>query len=211
MDQGKAGTVGLVRQALGFILLAALVVGCGRQSEPARSDSGEVLPDQEVTEFSLTETVGSEKSWTLFADRAEVFESKGFSRVFGVKVLFYDPEGEVSSVLTSNRGRISEDSKDLRALGDVVLKSAEGATLRTESLSWDNASGRIWSSEFVTVTRGNEVLTGFGFDSDPDLKNVQIHSEVKISVREKPGVNGPDTGKKPGEAALEAADSAKAL
>ena len=164
--------------------MTAMLTGCGAQSEPPPSEESAELPEQEVMEFSLTETVGGDKSWTLLAERAEVFDSKGFSKVFGVKILFYGPEGDVSSVLTSRRGRISEGSKDLQAFGDVLLESSEGVTLRTETLRWDNANSRIWSSEFVTVTSGNEVLTGYGFDSDPDLKNVEVHSQVKISGRE---------------------------
>ena len=113
-----------------------------------------------------------------------MFESKGYSKVSRVKILFYGPEGEVTSVLTSERGRVAERSRDLQAFGDVVLESSEGVTVETESLLWDNRNEKIWSKEFVTVTSGNEVLTGYGFDSDPGLKNVNVHSQVKISVRE---------------------------
>ena len=167
--------------------------GCGpEEKRPEISDAGD-LPDQEVMEFSLTETVGGSKSWTLFADRAEVFQDKGYTKVHGVKVLFYGPDGEVSSVLTSKRGRVDEDSRDLQAFGQVVVETSEGVLLETESLKWDNKQERIWSTEFVTLTRKREVLTGYGFDSDPELKHVEVHHDVKISVRDEPGT-GSDGG-----------------
>jgi LPS export ABC transporter protein LptC len=166
------------------------LLGCGAQSEPPQGKESGELPDQVILEFSTTETFGGDKSWKLFADRAEVFDDKGFSKVTGVRILFYGPEGEVTSSLTSERGRVSEGSRDLQAFGDVLLESTEGVTLETESLRWDNKNERIWSAEFVTVTSENEVLTGYGFDSDPGLKNVQVHSQVKISVREKPRTEG---------------------
>lgn len=176
--------------ALSAFCAVLVLAGCNAESEPPQPPEGVALPDQEVMEFSLTETVRGSKSWTLFADRAEVFDRKGYSRVHGVKIMFYGPDGEVSSVLTSLRGRVTKNTKDLEAFGQVVVETSDGVKLETESLKWDNRAGRIWSSEFVTVTRKREVLTGYGFDSDPDLTNVQIHDQVKISVREEAGGSG---------------------
>jgi LPS export ABC transporter protein LptC len=181
------------------LFVTATLVGCGIESEPPQSEESADLPEQQVMEFSLTETVGGDKSWTLFADRAEVFDNKGFSKVFGVRILFYGPDGDTSSVLTSERGRVSEGSRDLQAFGNVLLESSEGMTLETESLRWDNQNSKIWSSEFVTVKSANKVLTGYGFESDPDLKNFQIHSQVKISVREDTDGAGRNEGENAGE------------
>jgi LPS export ABC transporter protein LptC len=189
----------LVKDALVILFATATLVGCGLESEPPQSEESADLPEQEVVEFSLTETVGGDKSWTLFAERAEVFDNKGFSKVFGVRILFYGPDGDTSSVLTSQRGRVSEGSRDLQAFGNVLLESSEGMTLETESLRWDNQNSKIWSSEFVTVKSGEKVLTGYGFESDPDLKNVQIHSQVKISVREDTDGAGRNKGEDAGE------------
>ncbi len=172
------------------ILVAALVAGgagCSAGNEPPETAEREEVPDQEVLDFSLTETMSGSKSWTLFADRAEVFGGRGYSRLHGVKVLFYGPEEEVTSVLTAQRGRVNDKSRDLQAFGQVVLETSEGVKLETETLRWDNRRGRIWSNEFVKLTREGEVLTGYGLDSDPDLDNVEIHSQVKIRVKESAG------------------------
>ena len=178
---------------------ALLMAGCGGQSEPPPAEERGDLADQVIMEFSTTETFGGDKSWRLLADKAEVFGAKGFSKVYGVKILFYGPEGDVTSTLTSERGRVAEGSRDLQAFGNVLLESSDGVTLETNSLRWDNRSERIWSAEFVTVTEGNKVLTGYGFDSDPDLKNVQVHSQVNISVREETPGEAPIAGKPPGK------------
>lgn len=175
-----------------LLLCAVLLAGCGSAQDSPEPAQTERLPDQEVTEFSLTETVGGVKSWTLFAERAEVFEEDGYSKVYGVRILFYNVDGEVTSVLTSYRGRVDDKSKDLEAFGDVLVKTSDDVTLRTRSLHWDNRREKIWSNEFVTVTREREVVTGYGFDSDPDLQNAQIHSRVEIKVREGEADEGED-------------------
>jgi LPS export ABC transporter protein LptC len=154
------------------------------EGEPPQEAERVEMPDQVILEFSTTETFGGDKSWKLLADKAEVFDKKGYSKVTGVKILFYGPDGDVTSVLTSERGRMTEKTRDLQAFGGVLLESSEGAKVETESLRWDNRNERIWSSEFVKVTNGNKVLTGYGFDSDPGLEDFEIHSQVRISVRD---------------------------
>ena len=185
-----------------YITAVALAAGgCSSEGEMPGPASTAESPDQEVVEFSLTETVQGSKSWTLFADKAEVFDRKGHSKVEGVKVHFYDPEGEVTSVLTSLRGRVEDSRKDLQAFGQVVLRTTDGVMLETETLHWDNRRGVIWSNDFVTVTRGGEVLTGYGFESDPNLTDVQVKSQVKIKVEgEGGGVVGDDSSKASGGA-----------
>jgi LPS export ABC transporter protein LptC len=182
-----------------IVLAAALfAAGCGDRPDPPPAEERADLADQVIMEFSTTETFGGDKSWRLLAAKAEVFGGKGFSKVYGVKVLFYGPEGDVTSTLTSERGRVSEGTRDLQAFGNVLLESSDGVTLETNSLRWDNRNERIWSAEFVTVTEGNKVLTGYGFDSDPDLKNVQVHSEVNITIREGTPDEGADNAETAG-------------
>jgi LPS export ABC transporter protein LptC len=182
-----------------FVIVAAAAIaaaGCGSESEPPAPSDKTGLPNQEVLEFSLTESVQGSKSWTLFADKAEVFEKKGYSNVRGVKVDFYDPEGKVTSVLTSKRGRVDDARKDLEAFGDVVVRTADGIVLETETLHWDNARGIIWSDDFVTVTKGEEVLTGYGLESDPDLSHVRVKDQVKIRVEEEGAGGGENDSSK---------------
>ena len=130
-----------------------------------------------------------------------MFGGKGYSKVEGVKVEFYDPEGEVSSVLTSLKGRVDDKRKNLQAYGRVVLRTTEGVVLETETLHWDNTRGVVWSNDFVTVTRGKEVLTGYGLESDPNLTDVRVKSRVNIRMEaDETGAGVEDSTKAPGVA-----------
>jgi len=183
LDGRRAGVLGAVPRLALVAAACAFFAGCGggREEEVARSTAD--LPDQEVTEFSLTETVRGEKSWTLFADRAEIYDAEGYSKVYDVRIQFFGPEGEVRSVLTARRGRVADKTKDLEAFGEVLVETSEGVRLETDSLKWDNRAGRITSDDFVTVTRDEEVLTGYGFESSPDLADIRVLRDVKISAR----------------------------
>jgi len=162
------------------VLLSAAVSGCGRREESNAVPPSGSMPDQQVERFSLTETVGGKKSWTLYADRADVYSSEGYSDIFGVKIDFYGEDGRVKSVLTAERGRVLEKTKDLEAFGDVRVETSEGVTLEADSLRWDNRASRITSDSYVRLTRGNELLTGYGFDSDPSLSDIRVLRNVKV-------------------------------
>ena len=61
-------------------------------------------------------------------------------------------------------------SRDFEAIGDVLVVSEDGRTLRTERLSWVDRRQRIVSEDFVTMTTADgDTLQGDGFESDQSL------------------------------------------
>jgi len=60
--------------------------------------------------------------------------------------------------------------------------------LETESLVWVNQLNEIHSENFVTFTRGRDVLTGYGLRGDPELRNVEIQRDVKAYLRDDNGL-----------------------
>ncbi|HRP01732.1 MAG TPA: LPS export ABC transporter periplasmic protein LptC [Candidatus Kapabacteria bacterium] len=79
------------------------------------------------------------------------------------------------SILTSDSARIDDLSKDMIAMGNVVVISdSNNVRLETEVLNWDNSKQKIFSKEFVKINTKNELITGYGFESNPDLSNYKI-------------------------------------
>ena len=100
----------------------------------------------------------------------------------GIDVDFYDQEGQHNSHLKSDRGQYHEDTEDVFGMGNVVVVSDSGATLRTEVLRWDNRHGKIISDTSVMVTTENlDTLYGTGFESNADLSHRVIHKPRGIS------------------------------
>lgn len=103
----------------------------------------------------------------------------------GVEVEFYDPRGRRQSLLTANYGIRREDEGSVTVRGDVVWRSETGDMLETEELSWDQDRERIYSNEFVTITRPEEVIYGYGFETDQDFSHWRIRSpEGRIRLEE---------------------------
>jgi LPS export ABC transporter protein LptC len=81
--------------------------------------------------------------------------------------------------------------------GEVVGTSLDGDVLETDTLRYLNVEDKIVSDSFVRLTRGNNVMTGYGLEADNRLSSVDIKRDVKATLvdeddrsREEAGIDG---------------------
>ncbi len=168
--------------------LAAAAVSCDQGERPQRTLGTTEMADQEFTDFTTIESDSGRVKWILEAPVARYYNTRKLLVTDDPRITFYDENGEVSSVLTADKGEYNQETHDLTALGNVVVTSAEGYTLETESLVMIRELGEIHSEDFVKVTRGDDVLTGYGFEGYPELKNVDIKRDVRAYLRDEDGL-----------------------
>jgi LPS export ABC transporter protein LptC len=113
-----------------------------------------------------------------------------------VRIDFFDDQGRQSSTLTAREGDMNQRSRDMTARGNVVLQTTEGTRLSTEELHFLNRQNRIVVpvERLVRVERAGVVLTGYGFESDPDLTHYEFKRAVKATVRSRPDGAMPEGG-----------------
>jgi LPS export ABC transporter protein LptC len=185
-DHGlRMGTVSLLTGAL----LALAAAGCGRQRPAEPSQPAGELPDQEVSDFVLTETDDGMPQWKLYARYAATYNSRNVIVAHAVRVDFFDERGAESSELTAREGDIKLQSRDMTARGDVVLQTHEGTRMSAQEVRFLNREQRIVSPEdqMVRVERTGDVLTGYGFESDPGLKHFEFKHRVQAVVHTRSG------------------------
>lgn len=170
---------------LWLLIVPALLAGCGQRRSLGPSGESAEMPDQEVEDFALTETNEGAVEWKLYAQKAAIFDVRNTITAQGVRVDFFDEKGKPSSQLTAREGEINQLTRDMLARGNVVLRNADGARMSTQSMRFLNREQKIVSDDLVRVERGGNVLTGVGFESDPDLKHYQFRSKVNATVRSK--------------------------
>jgi len=100
---------------------------------------------------------------------------------------FFDEKGTRSSTLTAREGELNQQRRDMVARGNVVLQTTEGTRMSTEELQFINQRQRIVSDVFVRVERAGDVLTGIGFESDPNLEHFEFKKKVQATVRTRSG------------------------
>jgi hypothetical protein len=86
----------------------------------------------------------------------------------------------------------------MTARGNVVIQTTEGTRMSSEVLSFDNREQLIIApdDQLVRVERAADVLTGYGFASDPELRRFEFKRQVRARLRPKAdGLIGPEGGR----------------
>lgn len=171
------------------VVLACLLVlaGCTSQRRASPMGSGAELPDQEMSDFVLTETDQGRQEWTLYAHYAATYQARNLVKGKGVRVDFFDEKGVRSSQLTALEGEVQELTRDMTARGNVVLSTREGARMTTEEIHFLNAQQQITSDKLVRVEQHGNVLEGTGFVSDPNLHHYEFKSRINATLTGRSG------------------------
>jgi LPS export ABC transporter protein LptC len=100
----------------------------------------------------------------------------------GLRVEFYE-KGRHNATLTSDSGEVQGNNNSLTAIGNVVIVSDSGLTMRTQKIYWDDQKQKILADGFVTMTSEEDTLNGYGFESNRDLTNWKMKNAYGQSAR----------------------------
>jgi hypothetical protein len=63
----------------------------------------------------------------------------------------------------------------------VVAVNDSGVVLTSEEIIWRNKDKKITTDKFVTIESPDEIIQGYGFESDQQLKNYVIYNITYIT------------------------------
>lgn len=194
MSRHTPGRTGSPRIVLA-VCLTVLYLSCGEIDNGEQSIGTRDIPDQEFADFTTYESDSGVVKWVLEAPTARIYNRRKLLVTVEPRITFFNEYGETTSVLTADKGEYQQVSHDLTALGNVVVTSRQGYMLETESLVWVNEMEEIHTEDFVRFVKENDILTGYGFRSDPELQNVTIHRDVEAFLRDDEGRVEDEIGK----------------
>lgn len=172
-------------RTLFVILLSFILVGCeGERVKPKidTSISLEELPAQESWNSEIIFTDSGKTKAVLWAGRIRVLAQAMETRLDdSVKVDFYNQLQIKTTTMTSKKGRVDDNTKNLFAIENVIAKNDSGVTLTTDELMWRNADQKIVTDKFVTIITPTEKIQGYGLESDQQLRNYVIFKPVFIT------------------------------
>ena len=180
----------MARLLIIFILVLVLVVafGCERKNVPDSTDTlgadSVLKPDSEVLGATVYLYKGNRMTTEIRADTIRRFEAIDSTMGDVLDIDFLDSLGGVNSNLVGDSGVIRETNNTLLVFGEVVVITKDSAQLETDFLRWNPDRGKIETDAFVRLTRGEDVVTGWGMEADPDLGRLRILSQVSGSVTE---------------------------
>jgi|LauGreDrversion2_3_1035106.scaffolds.fasta_scaffold96501_1 LPS export ABC transporter protein LptC len=92
----------------------------------------------------------------------------------GLKVDFYEADGDIQSYLTAEYGISYPEEKRIIVRRDVEILNVKGERLNTEELIWDQVKGRIFTDKNVTITTKDQIIMGVGLESNQSFSDWEI-------------------------------------
>jgi len=160
------------------LILILLLFSCQKEENKETVKSSDLTyPDQEGWDSKVTTTQnGITNAIIVYGHMQRFKKSKIVEFDSGIEIDFFDEEGNHTSKLISDNGKLNETSNDIEAFGNVVVVSDSGISLETQHLWWDNNVEKVISDEFVKITTvEQDTFYGYGFESDQYLENWKIN------------------------------------
>jgi LPS export ABC transporter protein LptC len=172
------------------VIAAAMLMSLGCEDDGGGSAPGRTmeLPDEVVTDFVTEESDSGRVQWRLSAPRASRFKRTKVFKMASPRVEFYDEFGNLQSTLTADSGQYFDTSHDMLAYGDVVVVTVDGDVLETDSLRYLNEEDKIVNDCFNRLTRGRDLITGYGLECDHSLSSVDIKRDVEARLVDEGGI-----------------------
>lgn len=177
-----------MRKSIFIILL--ILISCTNDKKEVRTlfsiDDVKDSPDQISYDFSVYFMDSSLVKAYLKADRARIYEKQKLTKLdSNVLVDFYSKEnGKKVSNLVADSVTINDATKDMTAMGNVVVVSdSNKTTIRTSLLKWRNDTRKLTSDRYVKIVSPEQEIEGIGFESDETLKNYTIYKVKGVKYK----------------------------
>jgi len=172
------------------MVVALVITGCENKFDTIPKTDLLVLPSYTGRDFETILTDSGMIELIMRAPLVEKYDNKELPYTefrSGIKVILYDGKKEPVASVVSKYAKYTQ-SDDLWELKDsVIVINENNEKLETELLFWNQTTDRIYTDRFVKVTSYNDVVLGYGLESDSHLQNrviKKIRAEFYITDEE---------------------------
>ncbi len=146
--------------------------------------SGDGVPpfEQMLVNSYILSTYEGHYRWKMEADT--IFDYGKTYMVYGLKLWFFEGDS-VSSTIVADSGLMDKGTRNMKAMGNVLVVTYDSIRLSTNMLMWDERRNRIFTDDTVEIVQGDRMLRGIGFESDPSLQHIVIRRQVYGEGRER--------------------------
>ncbi len=157
-----------------FLFLIIMCISCSQNesSDNSTKDVHDQLSSNvEITLTKKGNVTAKIKSQILKKDN----QSLQLELYDNVNVNLFDKNFNQKSLIKSESAIVNEKENKIKAYGNVEVVSNDGKVLKTDSLSWDNNSDKIYTdANLEFITSDTDTLYGTGFESNIDLTEWSI-------------------------------------
>lgn len=93
----------------------------------------------------------------------------------GIKITFFDADGEPESELTAQYGEVTETDGKMMVRDQVIFTNfAQKQALNTEQLFWDREKRKIFTDKLVTIKTKDGTYNGKNLSADESFTNYEM-------------------------------------
>lgn len=154
---------------------------------PVEGQTGQVMQD-----VHLVEAKTGGKEWELWAEKALRPKEDATWTIEQVEVKFFG-ENEVVYTVTGERGFVETLKNDIRIIGNVLMRSSNGYTFRTEEMSYQSETRLLETPHAIEMDGPREpdgsrfTLTGKNLFANLTTNEIFINQDVRAKKSVKAG------------------------
>jgi LPS export ABC transporter protein LptC len=161
------------------LLSVAVMGGCTEPETPVpQSTTIQIFPSSEATNATTVFLTESTVTTKIQSGRIISYADQDSAWAYALHVDFYNRLGQYTSTLIADSALIREKARLLEGFGNVRIVTDDGRTLDSPHLAWNDTERLITTDSLVTITRGEDVMKGYGFSSDPELSRIKMRRQV---------------------------------
>ncbi|NQT28411.1 MAG: LPS export ABC transporter periplasmic protein LptC [Candidatus Omnitrophica bacterium] len=139
----------------------------------------QAYPEQKIKDFYLSnfKDDGSQ-DWELKGEDATIHDN--YVDIDNMEANYYTKNDTI--LITSDEARLNKENMDVYLQDSVHIENEEGATLETNSLSWQKENNYIETDDWVKTTRDSMEIEAVGLSADTQLKTAAFKKDVKVTL-----------------------------
>ena len=151
-----------------------ILFGSCTVEEPEVQPETQTFPSSEATNATTVFLTGAVVTTRIQSGRIVHYAVRDSAWSYELVIEFFDEAGAPTSVMHADSALVREKARFLEVYGDVRIVTEDGRTLTTDRLAWNDESRRIYTESYVEITEGDDIMAGYGFESNPELTDIKL-------------------------------------
>jgi LPS export ABC transporter protein LptC len=148
-----------------------ILTGCSVRNNDDQTDERKVYPDLVQVNYNHLIYKNGKKYLETNIDRAEFFEKTNKIKCTALKAEIYNSKGVKTTIISSKKGEIDKQTKNVIFSGDVVFEMIENkATLYSQEIKLDYQNNKMISEKDVVLEK----------EDGSYIKATSMESDIKI-------------------------------
>ena len=163
-----------------FTLISCTDSNQGNATEQPKND---ITPSNTLWGVDMTFMDSSQTKAKLHAQHVRLYSDRQETMFdTNIRVDFFSATGSRNAQLTCDSAKVDNKTNNMWAFGHVlVISDSSQNRVETNSMMWDNLKRKLYSNEYVKISRPGEVIEGgVGFESDESISNYRIFKVTGI-------------------------------